>query len=363
MHNMNNASDSRLLSRLFFRLLPIQILLLLITTVNNIISSLFASNYIGTEAMSAIALYAPVSLLLDAVSTMFVGGSQILCGKYMGKNQMENTQRIFSTDLVITAVLMALAVPLTRLFYRDAADPVYQMTVAGFRILPLCMPLSIICMQFTCYAQASGKQLLLHILTALDGVVCVAGFTALLIPSMGINGVYIAEVLNSVVCALAVIVYSWIVRRAFPRNMEQLMVIPDDFGVEDDARIDITVRSIDEVSTFSQQVIDFCRRRGINERIALLSGLFLEEMAGNVVAHGFNKDGKPHSVDVCVVHKGDDVILRIKDDCIPFDPAERQEIADPKDPLKGAGIRMVYRSAKDIQYQNILGLNVLTIRT
>ena len=44
------------------------------------------------------------------------------------------------------------------------------------------------------------------------------------------------------------------------------------------------------------------------------------------------------------------------------DIAERQEIYDPKDRLKGAGIRIVYRSAKDVQYQNILGLNVLTIR-
>ena len=94
----------------------------------------------------------------------------------------------------------------------------------------------------------------------------------------------------------------------------------------------------------------------------LLSGLFLEEMAGNVVAHGFNKDGKPHSVDVCVVHKGDDVILRIKDDCVPLGPGERQKIAESDDITKNIGIRMIFKIAGDIQYQNILGMNVLTIR-
>ena len=36
---------------------------------------------------------------------------------------------------------------------------------------------------------------------------------------------------------------------------------------------------------------------------------------------------------------------------------------DPKDKMKGVGIRIVYQGAKDIQYQNMLGLNVLTIRT
>ena len=63
-----------------------------------------------------------------------------------------------------------------------------------------------------------------------------------------------------------------------------------------------------------------------------------------------------------VVHKDDTVILRIKDDCVPFDPAERQSIVTPEDPTKNIGIRMVYAMAEDIKYQNILGLNVLTIR-
>ena len=47
---------------------------------------------------------------------------------------------------------------------------------------------------------------------------------------------------------------------------------------------------------------------------------------------------------------------------MPFDPGERQKIASPDDPVKNIAIRMVYRMAKDIEYQNILGLNVLTIR-
>ena len=88
----------------------------------------------------------------------------------------------------------------------------------------------------------------------------------------------------------------------------------------------------------------------------------MEEMAGNVVSHGFTKDDKEHSVDVRVVHKDGDLILRIKDDCVPFDPGERQSIVESDDVLKNIGIRMVFKLAKDIQYQNILGLNVLTIR-
>ena len=62
------------------------------------------------------------------------------------------------------------------------------------------------------------------------------------------------------------------------------------------------------------------------------------------------------------MHKDDALILRLKDDCIPFDPAERQRVIDPEDEMKNIGIRMTYAMADDISYQNILGLNVLTIR-
>ena len=587
----NTESNASMVAKRMFRLLPIQILLAAVGAVNGIVSSLFASNFVGEKAMSAVALYAPVNQFVGAVSLLLVGGSQILCGEYMGKNQLRRTGSVFSLDILISAVfagavtaallagaaldligasapdgevralfnrytagqaigvvplvlgqqlaaflslenrtrrtmaaslvfiavnvalnglfvavmglgafglalasslglwvfllvqaghyfsgesllrfrlrdcrwrdtkdivrigapgslsqgyqtvrrlivnalitryvggaglsafgasdallglvwavpmgmlavsrmmmsvsigeedrqtltdvmrtamgrfvpvmcavagaVIACAVPLTRLYYRDTASAVYEMTVWGFRILPLCMPLSVICMHFVCYGQASNKQALVHTLSVLDGVACVALFSALLVPGMGIRGVYIANVLNGVVCALAIGAYSWLCRRRFPRTMDELMVIPADFGVPEDRRLDLTVRTTDEVVRVSERVQGFCARQGLDERRALLAGLFLEEMAGNVVSHGFSKDRKSHCVDVRAACKGEDVILRLRDDCVPFDPAEREKLADPEDITHNIGIRMVFRIAKNIQYQNILGLNVLTIR-
>jgi hypothetical protein len=47
---------------------------------------------------------------------------------------------------------------------------------------------------------------------------------------------------------------------------------------------------------------------------------------------------------------------------VPFDPAERLRRFNGDDPAKNIGIRMILGMARDVQYQNILGLNVLTIR-
>ena len=217
-------------------------------------------------------------------------------------------------------------------------------------------------MHFVCYGQISGKHSMVHSLSLLDGVVCVVGFTALLIRPVGMNSVYIANVLNGVVTTLVILGYARLKKKRFPRNMDDLMVIPDDFGAEENARLDLSIRSMEDVVSVSERVQSFCLSRGIDARRAYLAALSMEEMAGNIVDHGFRKDQKRHSVDVRVVHKDDDLILRIKDDCVPFDPGERRQIAENDDITKNIGIRMIFKLARDVQYQSILGLNVLTIR-
>ncbi len=583
-------SEGNLITRTFFRLLPIQILLAAIGAVNSMVSSLFASNSVGAASMSAIGLYNPINLLMCAICGMFVCGSQILCGKFMGANQMDRTQSVFSMDIIcsvlfsllyaalhvlavvfgwlrvftsdaevlrylnqytlgraigilpyvvgqqlaaflslenktgrttlasvvfivvnlisnylfvavlklqafglalasscglwvfmlielayflgrksllklkftglkdgsikeivkvgmpgalgdgyqtvrgiilnaliltyagsagmsaqatvasflgifwsipagmltvsrmlmsvsigekdrmslkdviynmlkwcvplmgiISIALILLAEPLTNLYYHDPTQQVYQMTVWGFRLMPLVMPIAVIAMHGNCYAQTSGKIVLVHIMSAMDGVVGVVLTSLLLLPLFSINGYYLANILNSAITVLIVVIYSIIKNRRFPRSMDELMVIPKDFGFAEDERMDLSVTTMEQVQTVSQSVIDFCEKRGIDKKRSFLAGLCLEEMAGNVIDHGFKMKHGPHSVDIRVVHTDGSMILRIKDDCVPFNPAERKEIMDPEDQAKNIGIRIVYGMAEKVDYQNILGMNVLTI--
>ena len=144
--------------------------------------------------------------------------------------------------------------------------------------------------------------------------------------------------------------------------MDELMVIPPDFGAEEYEFTDIRIRSLSEAVNVSEDIQNFCLSRGIDSRRSLYAGLASEEMVCNVVDHGFTKDKKNHSVDVRVVCKNDNVIIRIKDDCVPFDPAERLRLSQEGDAVSNIGLRMVFSIAENIQYQNIFGLNVLTIK-
>ena len=140
------------------------------------------------------------------------------------------------------------------------------------------------------------------------------------------------------------------------------MMIPADFGVSEDERIDITVRSSEEAVAVAEKIQEFCLSKDIDQKRAYYAALAMEEMAVNIVEHGFTKDDKAHTIDVRVTHKDGKVILRIKDDCIPFDPKERSSVFNPDDPSKNMGIRMIYRIMEEIEYRNMFGLNVLTVK-
>lgn len=586
-----NANESAV-GKLMFRLLPIQILIALISFINSIVSALFASNFLNLEAMGAVGLYAPVQMLVGAISTTFVGGATILCGQYMGKNENKKMRGVFSLDiafsvflgLIIAAILfligrlvdaglfvkdagmrgsfsiyiigqsigivpfilgsqlssflslenkmrrnsaasgsfivsnillnflfikkmqmgvwglslasslgawvyflvqaqyfltkksrlkfstkeidikelktiflvgypgalsycwqtlrgfivnillaayvgnvgisafcaantlmgLAWCVPagmvavsrmvmsvgvgeedratvsdvmrvmfkkfclvnnmlavaiilcaplLSRVFYRDISSQVYILTVWGFRLLPLCLAFGSILQHFVCYAQMSGKNFFIQLASFFDGVLFVAEFSALLVPYIGVKGVYVANILNGIFVFITVVIYSIVCNRRFPRSMEDLMVMPDSFGTPASERLGLTVRNMDDVVSISKAAQEFCLERCIDSRRAFIASLALEEMAGNIVEHGFVKDNKKHSVEVRLIHKDQDIILRIRDDCVAFDPAERARAAgDGGDPAKNVGIKMVYGLAKSANWQSIFGMNVLTVK-
>lgn len=339
-------------------------------TARGLIVNWLLGAFVGSAGISALAAANNLLGLVWAIPTGMLAVSRMMISVSVGEEDRQSLTDVLRVAFrsfvplmfAVAGALILCAVPLTRLLFRDPAEPVYRMTVMGMRLLPLCMPPAIVCTHLTCYAQVSGRSGLVHLSSLLDGVVCVSLFTAVLIPALGMSAVYLANILNGLAVPLLFVAFAWRKAGRFPRSMEELLAVPESFGAAADERMDLTVRSMEDVVSVSRRVQGFCLDRGVDARRAYLAGLAMEEMAGNIVSHGFSKDRKRHSVDVRVVRKDDSVILRIKDDCVPFDPGERQKLAEGDDITKNIGIRMVFKTAKDVRYQNILGMNVLTVR-
>jgi anti-sigma regulatory factor (Ser/Thr protein kinase) len=96
----------------------------------------------------------------------------------------------------------------------------------------------------------------------------------------------------------------------------------------------------------------------------ILSSLSLcvEEMAGNIIRHGFSGDGREHMINIRVLKKGEHFIIRIRDDCPIFDPIKQLELYSDEDRTRHIGLRMTAHAAEQFQYTGILKLNNLVIK-
>lgn len=72
----------------------------------------------------------------------------------------------------------------------------------------------------------------------------------------------------------------------------------------------------------SEKIQQFCADHGIDTKHSYFAALCMDEMASNVVKHGFSSDNKEHTLNTKVVYKNKTITLRIKDDCRPFNPKE-----------------------------------------
>ena len=339
-------------------------------TIRGFVLNGLITSYVGSVGISAYATTCAVMGFFWAIPAGMLNVSRMMMSVSIGEEDRTTLTNVMRTMLyrfiplqcAISAFIILMAKPFTMIFFQNPADPVFNMTLWGIRIIPLCMPFAVWLMHFSCYALASGRQFMVHFYAVLDGFLLICIFTALLIPTYGMNAVYYSYVLSGILDIPLVVGYSIIKNKKFPTTLDELMVIPDDFGVDEDHRIEFNVRKLEDVEGTSKTVQTFCLDKGIDRRRAYFASLSLEEMAGNVVRHGFTMDNKPHDLIARAIVKDEDVILCIKDDCQPFDPVQRQRIADPEDKTSNIGLRMVYKIAKDFTYQNVLGLNVLTIR-
>ncbi len=109
-------STGSIIPRLYMKLLPVQIVLVIIGGSNAIIDNTFAGNLIGPDAMAVTGLFGPVTFFLNAVNALIFGGAQVLCGRYLGKKMVERTRSFFTLDMIMMMIISFVLLAACELF-------------------------------------------------------------------------------------------------------------------------------------------------------------------------------------------------------------------------------------------------------
>lgn len=336
--------------------------------VRSVVLNMIMLKYAGEMGLSAFSAVYTFGCLYYATTAGVANATRVLCSVSAGEEDRNALKRVMEVS-VKRGVLMVSGVALvmmicsglfTRMFYAPSDGAVYEMTRIGFLLFPITMPLSCICCIYVNYYQCRNNLKIANALSIIDGLIGVIIASLIFAPMLSMTGVWIAHIVNGLLCLLTIWIYTIVRAKKLPKTVADTMLLPDSFGVSDENRIDISIKNLNETVALSERVIDFCKLHQVDNRRSMFAGLCIEEMVGNIVLYGF-RDGKNHTIDVRVVYKKDSLLIRIKDDCRMFNPKERENMMRPEDVTHNIGIRMVSRIARNTDYINSFGLNVLTI--
>ena len=263
-------------------------------------------------------------------------------------------------DLAVTAVGLLAAEPLITLFLGANVDA-KLLAVAGLRLFVLSIMPSSLNSSFKNYYQGVNRLRLTELISVLQNFVYPVLFAFLLSRFLGVNGVWLGFLCGEAAALLSFSVLVWRHHGGISLSADAYSMLEPDFGADPAHCFEGSVQSVEEAAETSQKLCAFCLEQGLDRRTANLIGLCVEEMTVNIIKHGFSADKLAHNVDVRLVLEEERRVIRIRDNCVNFDPTKYLELHRSDDPSAHIGLRMVMGMVKEASYVKPLGLNNLTL--
>ena len=143
---------------------------------------------------------------------------------------------------------------------------------------------------------------------------------------------------------------------------DKMLLLPESFGIPKENELAVMGTTTEEIIDLSRIAIAFAMEHGAEKKKALLFGLITEELAGLFAEHGFS-DGKSHHINLRLVAKNEDLIIRIRDDCRLFNVTEYyQIIREIQDKEQEIGLTIIMNLAAEVKYNATFGANNLIVR-
>ena len=334
-----------------------------------IVLNALALRFAGDDGVTALSARTGASFLLGALGWGIGGAVLILGGMMAGEQNVRGLRIVARTALldilagvvVFAAAVFALAPPIAALYIPEAGA-VRDMACAALRCYAVALPFLALNVAAANYFQTVSRELGANLINVGIEVLFPAAVTWLLCLTAGVDGLWWGFPAGQALLSLLICLRFLLTRDPARRGVEAHMLLPRDFGAAPEDCIERSLRGMDEVVALSQEVYGFCEAHGVGKREANRLALCIEELAGNVIEHGFS-DGKPHRLDLRVLVKDGRITLRMRDDCALFDLKEKAAgwAPDPEHPEKNVGIRLVMAAASDIVYSASMNTNNLII--
>lgn len=328
----------------------------------------------SANAVAAYAIIATGSNICYAFPSGIGNVTLMLAGIYYFEDDRSSIRSLVKLMLksqlivnaVITAVVFSLAPFLVRLFVPlETEAQVISLATTGLRLFVLSALFNGFNTGMKQYYQGILHIRLAEGISVLQNFVGTACFAFVLSRFLGATGVWLGYLCGEMSISLLIIGMVKYKHKKRKITLDDLLLLPQGFGVPDEQFLRAIVKCPEEVTAFSKQAADFCRQYSKNKKCCLYVGLFIEELGTNIVKNCYGDKRKQNRAEFSLFFSESSFILRIRDDGKPFDPQQYTKMLDDENKALYPSIQMLYSLADDVKYSDSMAQNslILTLDT
>lgn len=342
---------------------------LLAFTLNILLSSLTNGNH-------NVAAYSILNTMVNFSYAIIIGISSIvlmMSGIFSGEEDRSaicELIRVGSRFAVISHMFLTVVVffgaPILVGGFISTEDPVYKIGTEAVRLFSLSLVPCSLNVLFKNLYQGTGRVGLAQVFSVLQNFAALALSAFVLSRFFGTRGIWLCYILGESIVFITICAITFIYNKKIVISSNAFSLLPKDFGVAQDCFFDAVIKSVEDVGSTARDATEFCRKHNISERKTGYVSHCIEEATLNIVQHGF-KEGSDQAIDLRVLLKGENLIIRIRDDCAQFDPLayaknlEKNREQGLEEQGIHTGITILYQLAKEVKYTYTMSMNNLTI--
>lgn len=322
---------------------------------------------VSTAAVAAKGMQGDLNQLMFCIGVGIGRTLVSMSSMYYGANDRQGLKKLFTCAMKtcirlggIFGLLVFLGAPFLARIYTNDPD-VIRLAVLSIRCMAVSLVVDNLSVAYQDYLQGIGNRKLLSFMCFAERLVIPVIVAVVLGLGFGSVGVMVSLAVGKYLMAVVMLVVFCVLLKHFPRSIDEIMLLPADFGGKDADNLYAEIRTMEDVIRESERTRLFCEAHQVDRDHARLMALFLEEMAANIVDHGGSRNREGVCVDFRLSVQDGSICLSLRDFCKEFDPLRYYEDHDGDDLMRGMGIRIVIRSAKDVRYFNSFNSNSLLI--
>ncbi|MBO6262337.1 MAG: ATP-binding protein [Bacilli bacterium] len=330
---------------------------LILTAIQMLIVNIFLGKLVTNPVdLLAFGLIANIVFVFDLFCGGILNVIPNIVGIFYGEKDYYSlrsvTRKIFWINIIVAAVITAVIAALPNVYsfifgYTEQTDMSYIALLIRIYLISL-LPSEISKFSMN-YYPSIDKNLPSLITVFLREAVLVLPLTLVLLFTNGVLGYCTAYAITEV--ATVLITYIFILIYNKKKNTYSIFMFERGDVESFDTSLD---NNINNASIVSEQLTNYARSIGVAERESQIVGLAAEEIVGNIITYGYKHKHKNY-IDISLRKINDVLLLRIRDDGMPFDPTKYE--FDNDENYSTSGIQLINKLTDKMTYMRVLSLN------